>query len=168
MSRSNRLVPRTDIYQSQNRRFPYDPSPKNLTIPRRLTTIVIKDETTFTETYKKGEHVSAVLDFHCVGVRVGWTFLCVGVCVGGGVATSSLFVCLLPNSFRSHSKPSVLASLPVTCLLRISGKVLHFPYTTDRSRDSGKVLDFPISLGIGKIGLQVGKVIFTRILHLIT
>jgi hypothetical protein len=115
MSRSNRLVPRTDIYQSQNRRFPYDPSPKNLTIPRRLTTIVIKDETTFTETYKKGEHVSAVLDFHCVGVRVGWTFLCVGVCVGGGVATSSLFVCLLPNSFRSLSKPNVLASSPVTC-----------------------------------------------------
>jgi hypothetical protein len=114
MSRSNRLVPRTDIYQSQNRRFPYDPSPKNLTIPRRLTTIVIKDETTFTETYKKGEHVSAVLDFHCVGVRVGWTFLCVGVCVGGGVATSSLFVCLLPNSFRSLSKPNVLASSPVT------------------------------------------------------
>jgi hypothetical protein len=118
LSRFNRLVPRTDIYQSQNRRFPYDPSPKNLTIPRRLTTIVIKDETTFTETYKKGEHVSAVLDFHCVGVRVGWTFLCVGVCVGGGVATSSLFVCLLPNSFRSLSKPNVLASSPVTIWMK--------------------------------------------------
>jgi hypothetical protein len=118
LSRFNRLVPRTDIYQSQNRRFPYDPSPKNLMIPRRLTTIVIKDETTFTETYKKGEHVSAVLDFHCVGVRVGWTFLCVGVCVGGGVATSSLFVCLLPNSFRSLSKPNVLASSPVTIWMK--------------------------------------------------
>jgi hypothetical protein len=43
-----------------------------------------------------------------------WTFLCVGVCVGGGVATSSLFVSLLPNSFRSLSKPNVLASSPVT------------------------------------------------------
>jgi hypothetical protein len=43
-----------------------------------------------------------------------WTFLCVGVCVGGGVATSSLFVSLLPNSFRSLSKLNVLASSPMS------------------------------------------------------
>jgi hypothetical protein len=81
LSRFNRLVPRTDIYQSQNRRFPYDPSPKNLMIPRRLTTIVIKDETTFTETYKKGEHVSAVLDFLCVGVCRWWSRDLQSVCL---------------------------------------------------------------------------------------
>ena len=85
---------------SQNRRFPFDSDPGKLTILRRLTLIVLGDETTLTEDTKRVSMslgVGLLLDFSLVSscslflsVLIG-LFYCVGVCVGGGVATSSLF-----------------------------------------------------------------------------
>jgi hypothetical protein len=82
-----------------------------LTISRRLTIIVLGDETTLTEDTKRVSMslgVGLLLDFSLVSscslfLSACWldSFYCVGVCVGGGVATSSLFVSRLSNSFWS-------------------------------------------------------------------
>lgn len=100
MSRFDRLVPRIDVSHSIL-----------LTISRRLTIIVLGDETTLTEDTKRVSmslgvglslglfcSVELFTVLVCVLIRL---FYCVGVCVGGGVATSSLFVSLLSNSFWS-------------------------------------------------------------------